>query len=172
MKMSLRLRIQLFFAAIIAGVIGMTAVGLVLAKAEIADPAAFSALVQGAIIAIIGVSGLVGLIAFLFDRNVAKPIEAIASAMRARVHADVAREINPQEGRYLGDLTAAVRVTTSTLSTERNALAESIARETTRLSCDNKRLEHLLAYVTPAVLLCTALHPKVFYIGQTQSLLA
>lgn len=172
MKMSLRLRIQLFFAAIIAGVIGMTAVGLVLAKAEIADPAAFSALVQGAIIAIIGVSGLVGLIAFLFDRNVAKPIEAIASAMRARVHADVAREINPLEGRYLGDLTAAVRVTTSTLSTERNALAESIARETTRLSGDKNRLEHLLADVPPAVLLCTGRHRLVFYNGQTQRLLA
>lgn len=172
LKMSLRLRIQLFFAAIVAGVAIMAVGGLVLARAEAGMEAAFPAIVQGTIMALLGVAVLVGVIAFLFDRHVAKPIETIASAMRARVHAQVARDINPLEGRYLGDLTAAVRATTTSLSTERNALAENIARETTRLSADKDRLEHLLADVPPAVLLATGRHRLVFYNGQTQHLLA
>lgn len=172
MKLSLRLRILLFFVAIALGVVALIAVGLGLARARIGDAEVFDAFVQGAIVAAVGVCALVGLVAYLFDAHVARPIEAIASAMRARVHADVAREMNPAQARYLGDLAAAACATTAQLAEGRNALAESIARETTRLSADKNRLEHLLADVPPAVLLCTGRHRLVFYNGVTQRLLA
>ncbi len=172
MKLSLRIRILLFFAAIALGVIAMIAVGLWLARALIVDAAAFDAFIQGAILAVVGVCLLVGVIAYLFDAHVARPIEAIASAMRARVHADVAKAMDAEQARYLGDLAAAACATTAQLVEGRGALAESIARETTRLSADKSRLEHLLADVPPAVLLCTGRHRLVFYNGVAQRLLA
>lgn len=115
MKLSLRIRILLFFAAIALGVIAMIAVGLWLARALIVDAAAFDAFIQGAILAVVGVCLLVGVIAYLFDAHVARPIEAIASAMRARVHADVAKAMDAEQARYLGDLAAAACATTAQL---------------------------------------------------------
>ncbi|MCX8998345.1 3'-5' exonuclease [Rhizobiaceae bacterium BDR2-2] len=170
-RLGLRIRILLFFVAIAAGVVAMTALGLFLARSRMEDAAAFDALVQGAIVAVFGMCGLIAWIWLLFDTHVARPIEAIASAMRARLHADIAAGMDPAEGRYLGDLAAAASATAARLAEDRNATAESIARETARLSADKRRLEHLLADVPPAVLLCTGRHRLVFYNGVARQLL-
>lgn len=171
MKLGLRLRIQLFFVAIVLAVLAALGLGLGLARAGVADEAGFDALVQGAIVAAVCIVALVGFIAYLFDAHVARAIETLASAMRVRVHADVASEVKPGAARYLGDLAAAVQAATNQLAAGRDALAESIARETVRLSADKARLEHLLADVPPAILLCTGRHRLVFYNGVAQRLL-
>ncbi len=91
--------------------------------------------------------------------------------MRARAHADVAGEMDANTARYLGDLAPAASATALSLSETRNALAEAVARETTRLSAEKARLEALLSDVPVGVLLCSATHQLVFYNGQAVDLM-
>lgn len=172
MRLGLRSRILLFFVAIAAGAIGALGLGLWGAYRRVSSPELVDVLLQVAAVGSVGIFTIVAGIWLLFDRHLARPIEAIASAMRARAHAKVEQEIDSHEARYLGDLAAAASMTTAALSETRNALAETVARETARLSSDNQKLEQLLADVPPAVLLCTGRHHLAFYNTSAQEMLA
>lgn len=172
MRLGLRSRILLFFVAIAAGATGALGLGLWGAYRRTSSPEIFDALLQTAVVGSVGIFTIVACIWLLFDRYLARPIETIASGMRARAHAGVEREIDAHEGRYLGDLAEAACMTTTALNETRNALAETVARETARLSSDNNTLEQLLADVPPAVLLCTGRHHLVFYNTSAQEMLA
>ncbi len=171
-RLSLRLRILMFFAALAAGGIVALILGLWVGYRRLGDPALLPAFVQGGVIAGFVVLGLVTWVWFLFDLNVARAIERLAGAIRARAHAEVGGEIDRATARYLGDLAPAVGAALAKLAETRNALAESVARETTRLSAEKARLEALLADVPVGVLLCTAQHQVVFYNGLARDLLA
>jgi len=176
-RLGLRLRILLFFAALATGAVVAIALGLWVAARRVSDPALGSelvpVLVQGTILSGFLVIGLVAWVWFLFDTNVARAIERLAGAIRARAHAEIASDLTREaEGaRYLGDLAPAAQEVTRSLVQTRNALAESVARETTRLAAEKARLEALLADVPVAVLLCTAEHQLVFYNGQAVDIL-
>lgn len=176
-RLGLRLRILLFFAALAAGAVVALALGLWFAVRRVSDPVLAeglaSVVVQGATVAAFLIVALVVWVWYLFDANVARAIDRLAGAIRARTHADIDRDLTREaEGaRYLGDLAPAAREVTRSLSLTRNALAESVARETTRLAAEKARLETLLADVPVAVLLCTAEHQLVFYNGQAVDLL-
>jgi len=176
-RLSLRLRILLFFAALAAGAVGALALGLWFALRRIHDPALLAGLVpvvvQGAIIAAFLIVAVVVWVWYLFDANVARAIDRLAGAIRARTHAEIDRDLTREAdgARYLGDLAPAAQEVTRSLAQTRNALAESVARETTRLAAEKARLETLLADVPVAVLLCTAEHQLVFYNGQAVDLL-
>ena len=131
------------------------------------------ALVQGALMAGFAIIGLSAWVWFLFDANVARAIERLAAAMRTRAHAQVESELGREAtaARYLGELAPAAQDVTKALVQTRNALAESVARETTRLAAEKSRLEALLADVPVAVLLCTAEHQLVFYNGPAVDIL-
>ncbi len=58
-----------------------------------------------------------------------------------------------------------------TLAETRNALAEAVARETTRLASEKERLEALLSDVPVGVLLCSPDHQLVFYNGPAIALM-
>jgi DNA polymerase-3 subunit epsilon len=171
-RLSLRLRIFLFFAALAAG--GMVALGfgLVVGYRRLGEPALLDAFVQGGLIAGLVILGLVAWVWFLFDLNVARAIERLAAAIRAGAHAEVGGALDREMARYLGDLAPAVGAALATLAETRNALAQAVARETTRLAQEKARLEALLADVPVGVLLCTAEHQVVFYNGLAQDLLA
>lgn len=171
-RISLRGRILLFFVALAAGAIAALAVGLWFGYHREGNPDMMNAFVQGAIAAGFLILALVTWIWFLFDTHLARPIDKVASAMRARAHADVAHEFAADDARYLGDLAAAASATAATIAQTRGALAESVQRETARLSSDKNKLEQLLADVPPAVLLCTARHHLVFYNGVARQMLA
>lgn len=171
-RLSLRSRVLLFFAAIAAGGIGALGLGIWGAYRHAASPSILEPLVQAAVVGSVGIFAVVAGVWLLFDRHLARPIEAIASAMRTRAHAQAGHAIDHREGRYLGDLAAAASMTTTALSETRNALAETVARETARLASDNNKLEQLLADVPPAVLLCTGRHHLVFYNTSAQEMLA
>lgn len=171
-KLSLRLRVFLFFAALALGSLVALAVGLWLGYHRLGTPETFSAFVQGGLMAGFVILGLVAWIWYLFDTHVAKAIEALAGAIRARAHADTSAEIDPTtHARYLGDLAPAASAATLTLAQTRNALVEAVARETTRLSVEKERLEALLSDVPVGVLLCSGDHQLVFYNGQAVELL-
>jgi len=169
--MSLRLRIFLFFAALGAGCVAAIAGAAWFVARRAESPDTVSALVQAGLLGGVVSLLLVAWVWLLFDTNVARAIEALATAMRARAHASVDDELDRARARYLGDLAPAAAEVTRSLVRTRGALAQSVARETARLSSEKARLETLLADVPVAVLLCTAEHQLVFYNGQASDLL-
>ena len=169
-RLSLRLRILLFFALLAVGAVAAIVAGLLVAAR---DAPLAPEVVQGGLVAGFALVGLVVWVWYLFDHNVARAIETLAAAIRARVHAGIEHDIaaEAKAARYLGDLAPAAEAVTRSLVQTRNALAESVARETTRLAAEKSRLETLLADVPVAVLLCSAEHQLAFYNGQAVDIL-
>ncbi|WP_054301577.1 exonuclease domain-containing protein [Gemmobacter sp. LW-1] len=162
-RLSLRLRIFLIFAALAFGALVALAAGLVFGFQRLGSPETLSAFVQVGVIAGLVILGLVTWVWYLFDVNVAKPIDILAGALRARAHSDVSGEMDTAIARYLGDLAPAATAAASSLAETRNALAEAVARETTRLADEKSRLEALLSDVPVGVLLCSGEHQIAFY---------
>lgn len=163
--LSLRLRVFLIFAGLAAAVILATAAGLWLGYQRLGYPEALQGFVQAGVLAGFAALGLVAGVWYLFDLNVAKPIETLSGALRARAHSDVTAEMDSAIARYLGDLAPAARAAAQSLSETRSALAEAVARETLRLGSEKARLEALLSDVPVGVILCSADHALVFYNG-------
>ncbi|PWE28740.1 DNA polymerase III subunit epsilon [Pararhodobacter marinus] len=172
-RLSLRLRILLFFALLALGAVALVAAGLWIAARDTGLAALAPEVVQGALVAGFGMVGLVVWVWFLFDSHVARAIDGLAAAIRARAHAGIERDLAAESraARYLGDLAPAAEAVTRSLVETRSALAESVARETTRLAAEKSRLETLLADVPVAVLLCSAEHQLAFYNGQAVDIL-
>ena len=87
--LSLRLRVLLFFAALAGGAMVAIGLGIWFALARFPALAAeVNALVQIGLIAGFLITGLIAWVWFLFDTNVARPIDLLAGALRARAHSD------------------------------------------------------------------------------------
>ncbi|KEO60887.1 3'-5' exonuclease [Thioclava indica] len=170
-RLSLRTRVFLFFAALALGNLAALVAGLWFGYTRIADPQLLNAMVIGGTVAGFVILGLIAWIWFLFDENVAKPIERLSGLLRARSSADVTLDFDDKIARYLGDLAPAAASVTQHLAQTRNALSEAVQRETTRLASEKERLEALLSDVPVGVLLCTSDHQLVFYNGQAVDLL-
>lgn len=172
-RLRLRIRILLFFAVLGAGaVLAMIGAGwLVLSRSGQSDLT--GPMLQAGILAGFLIVFLVAGIWYLFDANIAHAIDALANAIRTRAVTDVSGDIGAERerARYLGDLAPAAAAIIQALDETRSALAESVARETSRLSAEKLRLEKLLADVPVAVLLCTAEYQLVFYNGQAVTVL-
>lgn len=170
-RLSLRVRVFLFFAALALGNVLALAAGLVFGFERLGEPEALNGFIIAGVVAGMVITGLITGVWFLFDENVAKPIERLAGGMRARTHAQIEAELDQVQGRYLGDLAPAAAAISQHLNETRSALTESVQRETTRLAQEKERLEALLSDVPVGVLLCTAEHQLVFYNGQAVDLL-
>lgn len=170
-RLSLRIRIFIFFAFLAAGGIAAIAAGLWLGYARLGDPAVLPALVTGGVVAAFLLLGLVAWVWLMFDENVAKAIERLAGGLRARTHSEVRGGLDAAMARYLGDLAPAASAVARHLADTRNALAEAVERETTRLAVENARLEALLADVPEGVILAGADHRIVFYNAPASALL-
>ena len=170
-NLGLRMRVFLFFAALAIGAVGLLCLGLMLGYNRLGSPESLNAFVQGGVIGSFGVVGLTAAVWYLFDVNVSKPIDLLAGALRARAHTDVTAAMDPSVARYLGDLAPAAQATAHSLSETRNALAEAVARETTRLSSEKNKLAALLSDVPVGVLLCSGDHQLVFYNGMAVDLI-
>lgn len=161
--LSLRLRVLLIFAGLAVGLVCATAVGLWVGYTRLGNPAAAQSFVQAGVMAGFAIIGLVAAVWYLFDLNVAKPIETMAGALRARAHSDVTAEMDGTTARYLGDLAPAAIAAAQSLAETRSALAEAVARETLRLGSEKAWLEALLSDVPVGIVLCSADHSLVLY---------
>lgn len=171
-SLSLRMRIFLFFAALAMGNLGALLAGLLYGYERLQEaPPVLNALIVGGMITGSLTLGLIIWVWLLFDEHVAKPIERLAGGLRASTETDVNAELDKLPTQYLGDLGHAAADVTRRLTETRSALAEAVARETTRLSAEKERLESLLADVPVGVLLCSPDHQLVFYNGQALGLL-
>lgn len=162
-RLGLRTRIFLIFAGLAGGVLAALTIGLWIGFRRLGAPDTLDAFVQGGVVAGFVTLGLIVWVWFLFDMNVARPIDTLAGALRARTHADVGGDVDAAVARYLGDLAPAATAAAASLRETRNALAESVARETLRLAQEKARLESLLSDLPEGVLLCTGDHQIVFY---------
>lgn len=171
LRLSLRLRIFLLFAGLGAAALAALGAGLWLGYRRLGAPEALDAFVQGGVIAGFAVLGVVAWVWYLFDVNVARPIDVLAGLLRARAHSDVSGGIDGGLAAYLGDLAPAATAAAASLSETRNALAEAVARETTRLTVEKSRLEALLSDVDAGVILCSGDHTLAFYNGQAVDLM-
>lgn len=170
-RLSLRLRVFLIFAGLAAAILAAIAGGLTLGHGRLDLPGVAQGFVQAGLLAGFAVLGLVAAVWFLFDLNVAKPIETLSGALRARAHSDVTAEMDAAIARYLGDLAPAAWAAAQSLAETRSALAETVARETLRLGSEKARLEALLSDVPVGVVLCSADHALVFYNGPAADIL-
>ncbi|MFN3993079.1 MAG: exonuclease domain-containing protein [Tabrizicola flagellatus] len=170
-RLSLRLRVFLIFAGLAAAILAATGIGLWLGYSRLGQPGVGQGFVQAGVLAGFAALGLVAAVWYLFDLNVAKPIETLAGALRARAHSDVTAEMDAAIARYLGDLAPAAQAAAQSLSETRSALAEAVARETLRLGSEKARLEALLSDVPVGVILCSADHALVFYNGPAADIL-
>ena len=170
-RLGLRLRILLLFCLLGLASLAALAAGLWMGFARLDRPELMGAFVQTGVAAGFLILGAVTWLWYLFDQNVGRAIEGLAAEFRARAHAGIDTAIDAAPARYLGDLAPAADAVARQLSETRNALAEAVARETTRLSAEKYRLEALLADVPLGVLLVTGEHQIVFYNSQAVDLL-
>ncbi len=170
--MSLRRRILLFFVAIGAGFVLAIAIGTALGWRQLAaaaDPAPLLTLAISA--AFLGLALVAG-IWLLFDENVARPIERLAADLRARAHAGVARELDTDAARYLGDLAPAAAALSARLGSEALDRATALARHTATLEAEKASLTALLTDIPLAVLILSPDRDIVLYDGQAADILA
>ena len=77
-RLSLRVRVFLFFAALGLGALVALGVGLSLGYRRLATAESLPAFVQGGVFAGFAILGLVAWVWYLFDSNVAKPIDILS----------------------------------------------------------------------------------------------
>lgn len=118
-----------------------------------------------AVIAGFGLAGLVSGLWYLVDTHLARPVDVLSGAMRARAHGDMADVLDPAVAPQLGDLAPAAAALAQGLATTRAALAGAVAQQTAQLTAGKARLEALLADVPVGVLLCSGDHKLAFYNG-------
>lgn len=170
--LSLRLRILLFFALMALGGILIVALALFVGYRSALSDGIGGGFTLAAIIAGFGLLGLATAIWFLFDENVAKPIEKLAAGLRVRAHAGVPAELDKHAARYLGDLAHAADAVTTQLDEQTLDAAELIALETEALSDEKTRLTALLSEIPLAIVLISPNNRIVLYDGQAASALA
>ena len=171
-RLSLRLRIFLFFCLIALAAIAAVVVALWIGYTRAAAPELLDAFVFSGALSLFAILGICAGIWLLFDENVAKPIERLAAHLRARAHGGVTSALDQNTARYLGDLAPAAsdlacRLGAATLST-----AEAIARETERLEAEKARLTTLLSEVPVATVMAAPDHRIVLYDAQAAAVLS
>jgi DNA polymerase-3 subunit epsilon len=171
-KLSLRLRIFLFFCLL--GLGALTAVGTALwfGYVRAAETGAANGFTFAAILAAFLILALTVSVWLLFDENVAKPIERLAADMRCRAHAGVPGDLDTSPARYLGDLAPAASAVARQLTDSTLGTAQAVAAETARLSTEKARLTALLTEIPVATILVNPDGQIVLYDGQAAEILA
>jgi len=170
--LSLRLRVVLFFCLLALGGLAITIGGLIAGYMRAAQPELFDAYVFSGLIIGFLVLGLVTGVWLLFDENVAKPIERLASELRVRAHTGVASEIDIQAARYLGDLAPAANAIAGQLAQTAEATASNVASQTARLAAEKDRLTAILSDIPVAMIVVNPAHQIVLYDAQSAAVLA
>lgn len=170
-RLSLRLRIFLFFALIAIGGSALVIAGLTVGYLRLGEAHALNSFVVAGLVAVFAIGGMTTGIWVLFDEHVARPVERLAADLRARAHADVDQGIDHAIAPYLGDLAPAADAVAANLTETRNAMALAVGRETARLTTEKIRLETLLAEVPDGVLFCTPHHTIALYNGHCRDIL-
>ncbi len=171
-KLSLRMRIFLFFCLLAVGGLVVSTFALWVSFVRADDPELLDDFIFAEIVIGFGFLAMVAGVWLLFDDNVAKPIERLSAELRARAHAGVSSEMDLQAARYLGDLAPAAAGLANQLSEKTMNIAEVVAAETANLAFEKQRLTALLTEIPVAMVLATPTHKIVLYDAQAAEVLA
>lgn len=169
--LSLRLRVFLFFAFMAFAGVTLVMVALWFGHARAATAGVGAGFVFAGILSGFGLLALTALVWFLFDENVARPIERLATGLRSRAHAG-AGGVDTHAARYLGDLAPAAEAVSQKLIDTTMDQASIVAAETARLSADQARLTALLSEIPVAMVLVNPAHQIVLYDTQAAGVLS
>lgn len=169
-RLPLRLRILLVFAGLAGAVLAVLVLALwvgadLLADAGVAPGIALDPMVKAGLIAGLGMLAATGGVWFLFDRNVALPIEALAGGLRT------GRAPGPDAARYLADLGPAARDAAEARAHAAEALAEAVAEHAAELTREKAALESILADFGAGAVITDAQGRVVFYNASAARLL-
>ncbi|MEL6477835.1 MAG: 3'-5' exonuclease [Pseudomonadota bacterium] len=170
-RLSLRLRIFLFFCLAGFGGIAVVLGALWLGYRQAGAPETLSAFITVAIVSSFGLLGLATFIWLLFDRNVSKPIEALAAQFRVRAHGGIAADLDYEAARYLGDLAPAASILQEKLGDASAATEETVIERTARLRQQRSQLLQILSDIPIAVIVAAEDHRIVLYDGQAADLM-
>lgn len=152
-RLSLRVRIFLFFAFIALASCAVLAVSLYFALDRI-GPEATPPLVLFGGLASFAILFINGYVWQKFDINVANPIELIVKDVRSLVHAKSDQNLDEETGKYLGFLNPAIQEISAALIEARTETDKLIAEATERADRQKKRLETVLQNLEQGVLIC------------------
>ena len=159
--LSLRLRVLLIFAGLAGAVLAAFALALMLAARRVAqtggDGGAASGLLTAGVIGGFAAVLLITGVWYLFDRHVARPIEALAGGLRTG--AAPAQD----ETRYLADLGPAARAAAEARARSAEALAEAVQHHAADLAREKATMESILSDIGAGAVLVDAGGRVVFY---------
>ena len=171
-RLSLRLRIFLFFCLLALGGAALAGGALWFGWSRADSPLPFAPFVTAFLVFAFLNTGLAVAVWLLFDENVAKPINTLAANLRLSAHCGVDREADIKAARYLGDLAPAACAVSTTLSSTVMDRAAEVARETRRLQAETARLTALLTEIPLAMILVNPAHKIVLYDAQAAAVLS
>lgn len=159
---SLRRRVLLFFALIGIASAALIAVAMTLAAMRIGEGASRHLVLFGGL-ASFGIMGLVYWVWSLFDGNVAQPIEAIVSDIRATVHAGGSPRLTEEHAQYLGGLGPVVKEISEALVKARSDVEAKVEEAVSEAERQRRRLEAVLRDLDQGVMICTLDHKTLLY---------
>lgn len=171
-RLSLRLRIFLFFCLLAAGGAALAAGALYLGWSRAQGPLPSAPFLTAFFAFAFLNTGLALLVWLLFDEHVAKPITKLAADLRLRAHSGVESAVDTEAARYLGDLAPAANAVSSTLNASVMDTAAQVAKETQRLKSESERLTALLTEIPVATILLNPALEIVLYDGQAVDVLS
>ncbi|MFV0382387.1 exonuclease domain-containing protein [Paracoccus sp. (in: a-proteobacteria)] len=161
-RLALRLRVLLIFAGLCGVVLALLGLALWLGLERLTAGGidrdiALDPLVQAGLIAGFGTVAAITAVWYLFDRNVALPIEALAGGLRTGQAPDAGA------ARYLADLGPAARDAALARARAAEALAEAVAEHAAELTQEKATLEAILADFGAGAVMTDAQGRVVFY---------
>lgn len=171
-KLSLRLRIFLFFCLIALAGAGLAAGAMVFGWSRAQEAVPVGPFVTAFVLFAFLNTGLVLVVWLLFDENIAKPINTLSANLRLRAHAGVDSDVSQDTAQYLGDLAPAADAMAQTVKASLSGTAVEIARETENLTAEREQLTALLTEIPIATLVLNAADEIVLYDGQAAAILS
>jgi DNA polymerase-3 subunit epsilon len=169
-RLSLRLRIFLFFALIAAAILAvLLCAGIYVASAgedDLVERLALSGLLSA-----FALVGLVTWVWFKFDDHVARPLERLGGELSAAVHAGAEGPVEDGRARYLGSLVPALSEASRELAAARRDVEERVNEATQEAERQKGRLEAVLRDLEQGVVISTLDHRILLYNRYARTLL-
>ncbi|MAY62169.1 MAG: hypothetical protein CML29_08140 [Rhizobiales bacterium] len=161
-RMSLRLRIFLFFAlAALASIALIAVAGYFALMATNLEDRTF--VLRAGIVSCFGILGILAAIWYQFDSHVARPVERLGRYARATAHGEGLAEAAMPEARYLGYLAPALNDLSRSLEKARNEREAAVQEATARAERQKARLEFILQDLSDGILICNRDHEILLY---------
>ena len=161
-RLSLRLRVFLFFALIAIGGCAAIAAAMVYLGRTAAAPKVDDLVLMGGAAGAV-VLGLATWVWLKFDEHVVRPIIAVGNHLKAVTHAKAERAMPKGTARYLGFLEPVVQEVTSAFAETRREVGRTVASATQGSEQKNQYLATILRDLQQGVVICNLSHQVLLY---------